>query len=201
MLLGCCGAVLGLPALAAAGAILPPKYQIPFSGKSYRQFVNGSDDLFVSTEHKYTHGPSLWGAVGGPIALEEPTAESVLCAVARAISLSIHSSGIGTFGHLPYADCWNQPDLEADLLIMGAPYDIGTSYRPGARFGPAGIRTGSKRVFLYGVRLPLIQPYLTQPGLQVRQLLRDQTERSACRSRSTRFVTGWSVSSACSASR
>jgi len=28
----------------------------------------------------------------------------------------------------------------ADVVILGAPYDAGTSYRPGARFGPGAIR-------------------------------------------------------------
>ncbi|KIW40140.1 agmatinase, variant 1 [Exophiala oligosperma] len=32
----------------------------------------------------------------------------------------------------------------------GAPFDTGTSYRPGARFGPSGIRQGSRRLNLYG---------------------------------------------------
>ena len=40
---------------------------------------------------------------------------------------------------------------EANLtIIQGAPFDIGTSYRPGARFGPSGIRQGSRRLNLYG---------------------------------------------------
>ena len=30
----------------------------------------------------------------------------------------------------------------------GAPFDTGTSYRPGARFGPSGIRQGSRRLNL-----------------------------------------------------
>lgn len=30
------------------------------------------------------------------------------------------------------------------------PQDTGTSYRPGARFGPSGIRAGSRRLTLYG---------------------------------------------------
>ena len=30
-----------------------------------------------------------------------------------------------------------------DVAIVGAPFDIGTSYRPGARFGPIGIRNGA----------------------------------------------------------
>ncbi len=29
----------------------------------------------------------------------------------------------------------------ADVVIVGAPYDGGTSHRPGARFGPTAIRT------------------------------------------------------------
>ncbi len=30
------------------------------------------------------------------------------------------------------------------MAIVGAPFDIGTSYRPGARFGPIGIRNGAR---------------------------------------------------------
>ena len=36
------------------------------------------------------------------------------------------------------------------IVFIGAPFDIGTSYRPGARFGPSGIRQGSRRLNLYG---------------------------------------------------
>lgn len=32
-----------------------------------------------------------------------------------------------------------------DIAILGFPYDTSTSYRPGARFGPRGIRAGSSR--------------------------------------------------------
>jgi agmatinase len=31
-----------------------------------------------------------------------------------------------------------------DVAVVGVPFDIGTSYRPGARFGPIGIRLGSR---------------------------------------------------------
>lgn len=37
-----------------------------------------------------------------------------------------------------------------DIAFIGAPFDTGTSYRPGARFGPSGIRQGSRRLNLYG---------------------------------------------------
>ena len=48
--------------------------------------------------------------------------------------------GPGTFARLP------RPDQVPrwDVAIVGVPFDIGTSYRPGARFGPIGIRMGSR---------------------------------------------------------
>ncbi|KAK8045463.1 arginase family-domain-containing protein [Apiospora rasikravindrae] len=59
-------------------------------------------------------------------------------------------SGISTFGRLPYYPCLGQNDVEYDIAFIGAPFDTGTSYRPGARFGPNGIRQGSRRLNLYG---------------------------------------------------
>ncbi len=48
--------------------------------------------------------------------------------------------GPGTFARLP-----SPAEVPAwDVSIVGLPFDAGTSYRPGARFGPAGIRAGSK---------------------------------------------------------
>lgn len=48
--------------------------------------------------------------------------------------------GPGTFARLPGpsdVDTW-------DVSVAGVSFDVGTSYRPGARFGPAAIRAGSK---------------------------------------------------------
>ncbi|KFY77272.1 hypothetical protein V501_01597 [Pseudogymnoascus sp. VKM F-4519 (FW-2642)] len=59
-------------------------------------------------------------------------------------------SGITTFGRLPYQPCLQNPDAKYDIAFIGAPFDTGTSYRPGARFGPSGIRQGSRRLNLYG---------------------------------------------------
>ncbi|KAI4866752.1 Arginase/deacetylase [Hypoxylon rubiginosum] len=59
-------------------------------------------------------------------------------------------SGISTFGRLPYQPCLGHQDVDYDLAFIGAPFDTGTSYRPGARFGPSGIRQGSRRLNLYG---------------------------------------------------
>ncbi|KAF9485570.1 Arginase/deacetylase [Pholiota conissans] len=60
-------------------------------------------------------------------------------------------SGITTFARLPWVQCLTRErDTLFDIAFIGAPFDTGTSYRPGARFGPAGIRAGSRRLTLYG---------------------------------------------------
>lgn len=59
-------------------------------------------------------------------------------------------SGISTFGRLPYWPCLASEQESFDIAFLGAPFDTGTSYRPGARFGPSGIRQGSRRLNLYG---------------------------------------------------
>jgi agmatinase len=63
-------------------------------------------------------------------------------------------AGEGTFARLPRLD---QVELggQADVAIVGIPFDSGVSYRPGARFGPSHIRESSR----------LLRPY--NPALQV----------------------------------
>src|SRR6201998_678874 len=57
-----------------------------------------------------------------------------------------HFAGINTFLKAPYVE-----DVRTcgdyDVVVMGAPFDSGTTYRPGTRFGPQGIRRISA---LYG---------------------------------------------------
>lgn len=56
-------------------------------------------------------------------------------------------AGISTFAHLPYLQCWEEDvNEDYDIAVIGAPYDIGVTFRTGARFGPSGIREGSKRI-------------------------------------------------------
>ena len=57
-------------------------------------------------------------------------------------------AGLTTFANLPWVHCLSQdPDLELfDIAFLGAPFDTGTTGRPGARFGPGGIRAGSRRI-------------------------------------------------------
>jgi len=60
-------------------------------------------------------------------------------------------AGPATFARLPRVDQVSS----VQLGIVGIPFDSGTTYRPGARFGPAAIRQGSR----------LLRPY--HPGLDV----------------------------------
>ncbi|KIX03940.1 agmatinase [Rhinocladiella mackenziei CBS 650.93] len=51
-----------------------------------------------------------------------------------------------TFAHLPWERCFSAShDSPLDIAVVGFPYDTSTSYRPGARFGPRGIRAASSR--------------------------------------------------------
>ena len=59
--------------------------------------------------------------------------------------------GPDTFARLPRLDQVEH----AGVAVLGVPFDSGVSYRPGARFGPQGVRAGSK----------LLRPY--HPSLDV----------------------------------
>lgn len=55
--------------------------------------------------------------------------------------------GLTTFAHLPYVECTSPSANSAfDIGIVGHPFDLGVSYRPGARFGPNGARQGARRL-------------------------------------------------------
>jgi agmatinase len=49
-------------------------------------------------------------------------------------------AGLATFARLPRID----EVAKADIAVVGIPFDAGTSFRPGARFGPAHIRESSR---------------------------------------------------------
>jgi agmatinase len=51
-------------------------------------------------------------------------------------------AGLGTFARIPQIDA--VPDY--DIAVLGVPFDGGTSYRPGARFGPMGVRQASRHL-------------------------------------------------------
>jgi agmatinase len=54
-------------------------------------------------------------------------------------------SGITTFAHLPSLTCLTSR-TPFDIAVVGYPFDTAVSYRPGTRFGPHGIRDGSRRL-------------------------------------------------------
>ncbi|MDI3403378.1 agmatinase [Streptomyces cavernicola] len=51
-------------------------------------------------------------------------------------------AGLGTFARIP--DIGSVDDY--DIAVLGVPFDGGTSYRPGARFGPMGVRQASRHL-------------------------------------------------------
>ena len=61
--------------------------------------------------------------------------------------LNLPFVGISTFGKRPYVEDW--ANIDADVAIMGAPFDFGTQWRAGARFGPRGVREAST-LFSFG---------------------------------------------------
>ena len=61
--------------------------------------------------------------------------------------LNLPFVGICTFGKYPYQEDWGA--INADFAVLGAPFDFGSQYRPGARFGPRSIREAST-LFSFG---------------------------------------------------
>ena len=55
--------------------------------------------------------------------------------------------GVATFGKRPLVSDWSA--IDADAAVLGAPYDCGTQWRPGARFGPRAVREAST-LFSFG---------------------------------------------------
>lgn len=83
------------------------------------------------------------GPIGPPSAVEVP-----------------RFAGPDTFARLPRIDDVSS----AAVAILGVPFDAGVSYRPGARFGPSGIRAGSKLLRPY-------HPYLDVEPWNVHQVV------------------------------
>ena len=61
--------------------------------------------------------------------------------------LNLPFVGISTFGKRPYQSDWSA--IAADVAVMGAPFDFGTQFRAGARFGPRAVREAST-LFSFG---------------------------------------------------
>jgi agmatinase len=61
--------------------------------------------------------------------------------------LNLPFVGIATFGKRAYVEDWSK--ISADVAVMGAPFDFGTQFRAGARFGPRAVREAST-LFSFG---------------------------------------------------
>ena len=61
--------------------------------------------------------------------------------------LNLPFVGLCSFGKYPYQPDWDS--IDADFAILGAPFDFGTQFRAGARFGPRGVREAST-LFSFG---------------------------------------------------
>ena len=70
--------------------------------------------------------------------------------------LEIAYSGMVSFGHRPFLTEAGQLDSwKPDVAIVGAPFDVGTTNRPGARFGPRAIRATAYEPGTYHMDLGL----------------------------------------------
>jgi len=67
-------------------------------------------------------------------------------------------AGAGTFARLPEL----RDVSRCDVAILGIPFDAGTSYRPGARFGPMAIRQASRHLRTHYHPVHDIEPFLVQ---------------------------------------
>src|SRR5262245_65864936 len=67
--------------------------------------------------------------------------------------------GPDTFARLPRLEDVGR----ARVAVLGVPFDSGTTYRPGARFGPQAIRAGSKLLRAYHQLLD-VWPWSADPG-------------------------------------
>ncbi|KAI1809583.1 arginase [Poronia punctata] len=57
--------------------------------------------------------------------------------------------GLSTFAKMPFQDCFSPAtshEPSYDIAVLGAPFDLGVTGRPGERSGPLGIRLGSQRL-------------------------------------------------------
>lgn len=95
------------------------------------------------------HETSIYRPLKSPSTLDAPAA-----ALAPAefhiydnFGKDVPMPGIATFAHLNWTNCFTpENDGTFDIGIVGMPFDLGVSYRPGQRFGPAATRAVSQRM-------------------------------------------------------
>ena len=138
------------PAFAPPGAGLPKE---PFDRKTMKGYLAALKESSIPTE-KYKKTIQREKELG----LE--AADSI---GDRTISLFSrgelpHYAGINTILKQPYLEDARRVG-EFDVAFLGIPFDIGTTYRPGTRFGPQGIRRVSALYtsYLYEAGIDLVE--------------------------------------------
>lgn len=62
--------------------------------------------------------------------------------------------GMNTYANVDYVHCLSNDTVQPyDIAILGAPFDTAVTARPGTRFGPTGIRLGSRRIHPLGASI------------------------------------------------
>ena len=101
------------------------------------EFGNEVDQNLLSQHTEIHHGSH------GIMINEQPDADAWLKKYGPQIDQPF--SGPLSFSHLPYTRCLENTSATFDIAVLGMPFDTAVSYRPGARFGPYAIRSGSRR--------------------------------------------------------
>ncbi|KAH7013097.1 agmatinase [Ilyonectria destructans] len=72
--------------------------------------------------------------------------------------------GIATFAHINWTNCFvPENDGSFDIGIVGMPFDLGVSYRPGQRFGPIATRMAAQRMapfISWSMAHDMVNPFL-----------------------------------------
>ena len=102
--------------------------------RSHRGHEHGGAQLPLLDVHDFAPPASSDATGGSPPWLEKYGAQ-----------IDQPFSGPLSFSHLPYSRCLEDENAAFDIAVLGMPFDTAVTYRPGARFGPYAIRSGSRR--------------------------------------------------------
>ncbi|WVQ84054.1 agmatinase [Cryptococcus sp. DSM 104549] len=144
-----------LPLSAVSAAQLPLRH-------SYAEYLSGSSEPRHPAPHYHSKSRGSVKAYG----YEDPAlAEHYATITPSKAPFPPYDTenayyGIKTFAHTQPVRCMTADVNELfDIALLGAPFDTATSWRPGARFGPGGIRNGAQRLGS-GNRILGVNPYL-----------------------------------------
>ncbi|KAJ4490771.1 arginase family-domain-containing protein [Lentinula aciculospora] len=112
---------------------------IPFCIFASAQVHIPHDSAVTQQAFKYVHGDLTFATASQIDISKEPWTSKY------GPQNDLGYSGPLSFSHFDYKRCLEDASVPFDIGIIGFPFDTTTSYRPGARFGPSAIRSGSRR--------------------------------------------------------